>query len=321
MRVLVTGGRGFLGRRLVRFLGKHDVVSVVRSADNGELSEGVRTVVGDLAREGRWQEEIEEFAPEWCIHLAWDGLPDYSLTRCRANLDSNVRLMQTLVKAGVRRVVVAGSCWEYGAATGAVTEKDAPIDCGVFAATKHAIRTMLDGVSREAGFDYRWARIFFVYGPGQRSGSLIPHLRASFGGGTAPALREPDAVQDFVHVDDVARGLVMLAQCDAASGIFNLGSGRPTSVGEIANRVARHYGQSPPFTRVDAGAGFWADMSRTNAATGWRPEIGIDDGIDMTLRELDGAEHYRLGLRSSRRLTRASVKGYVHRVNSPSTSS
>ena len=289
MRVLVTGGRGFLGRRLMRLLAEHDVLSLVRSVDEAPPTDGVRTVTGDLARDGRWQEEVEHFAPAWCIHLAWEGLPDYSLARCRSNLDANVRLIQTLVKAGVRRMVVAGSCWEYGRATGAVSESTTPVDCGVFAATKHAIRTMLDGVSRKAGFDYRWARIFFVYGPGQRSSSLIPRLRASAVAGTPLSLREPNAVQDFVHVDDVARGLVSLAQCDPPAGVYNLGSGQPTSVSQIANLVAAYYGQSPPFALVEARRGCWADLSRTFAVSGWRPEIGISDGVQTTLAALDGA--------------------------------
>ena len=285
MRVLVTGGRGFLGRRLMPLLGNHEVMNLVRAV--GDEQAGIRSVAGDITRDGPWQQEIEGFAPEWCIHLAWDGLPDYSVARCQANLDANVRLLQTLVRARVQRVVVAGSCWEYGSAVGAVREETSPIDCGVFAATKHAVRRTLDGVSREVGFDYRWARIFFAYGPGQRSVSLIPHLHASLTRGSVPTLRQPDTVQDFVHVDDVARGLLMLTQCQAPSGIFNLGSGQPTSVGGIANRVARYYGQSPPFECVDVGTGFWADISRTNSVTGWHPEIGIADGIEMTLRELD----------------------------------
>jgi UDP-glucose 4-epimerase len=289
MRVLVTGASGFLGRRLMPLLGGHEVLSLVHPADLPRPTDGVREVVGDLSCEGGWQDEVLRFAPEWCIHLAWEGLPDYSLVRCRVNVDSTLRLLQTLVAAHVRRVIVAGSCWEYGQAAGPVAEDLTPVGYGIFAATKHAIRMMLDSVSREAGFEYRWARIFFVYGPGQRPTSLIPHLRASYAAGERPTLREPHVVQDFVHVDDVARGLVSLARCDAPSGIFNLGSGRPVSVGCIANMVASHFGKPAPFEPAGGGPGFWADPGFTLAASGWRAGIEIADGVARTLAALDGA--------------------------------
>ena len=285
MRVLVTGGDGFLGRHIMPLLGDYEVMSLVRTVRPDQP--GIRTVAGDITQDGSWQKEIENFAPECCIHLAWDGLPDYSLSCCRANLDGNVALLETLVRAEVRCVVVAGSCWEYGNVVGAVREEATPVDCSLFAATKHAVRKMFEGVSLDAGFDYRWARIFFAYGPGQRSASLIPYLHASFAGNTVPILRDPNIVQDFVHVDDVARGLLMLMQCQASSGIYNLGSGQPTSVSEIANRVAQYHGQSLPFESVESGTGLWADISRTSLVTGWRPRIGIADGIEMTLHELD----------------------------------
>ncbi len=288
MRVLITGSGGFLGRYLTPLLAAHDVLCLVRSTEGNNTS-AVRQVAGDLTTDGPWQQAVEEFAPEWCFHLAWDGLPDYSLERCRANLDANVGLIQTLARAGVRRVVVAGTCWEYGRTHGPQREDATPVDCGVFAATKHAVRAMLDAVARECGFDYRWARVFFAYGAGQRGSSLIPHLRDSLTSGTPPAVREPAALQDFIHVADVARGLLALAQCDAASGVYNLGSGEATSVGAVANLVARHYGRSPAFAATSTGTGFWADMSRTTAATGWRPTTGLAAGIDLTLRAMDEA--------------------------------
>lgn len=268
-------------------LGGHEIFTLSRNAQPESGRDGA--IAGDLGTDGPWREHIERLSLDCCIHLAWDGLPDYSLGRCRANLDANVALLETLVRARVRRVVVAGTCWEYGAVSGPADEARAPGDRGTFAATKHAIRTMLESVARDAGMEYRWARIFFAYGPGQRDAALIPHLRRAFRAGEAPSLREPGAVNDFVHVDDVARGLQLLAECDAPSGAFNLGSGSPTSVGDVANLVAAHYGQPAAFGASQSQSGMWADMQKTEAATGWRPQIGIADGVQRTLVAMDEA--------------------------------
>ncbi len=248
----------------------------------------MKAIAADLGTTGDWIGEIAKFQPEWCIHLAWQGLPDYSLERCRANLDAGLRLLDAVAQPGLRRMVVAGSCWEYGRVSGAVSEDRVPVDPGVFAATKQALLTVLDSVARDKGFDYRWARVFFVYGPGQRPTSLIPHLHAAYAAGRAPDVRQPDAVQDFVHVDDAAAALVALVERDAPSGIFNVGSGRPTSVGRVANRAADHYGTKRPFDSLGEGQGFWADTSKMYASTGWRARIGVDEGLETTLAALDG---------------------------------
>src|SRR3990167_10434282 len=153
MRILVTGASGFLGRHLMPLLKQHDVMRLTRStAEPSLMGEGGKSLIADLSHEGSWQEEVERFSPEYCIHLAWEGLPDYSLTRCRVNLNTSLMLLETLVKARVKRVVVAGSCWEYGRASGPVREDMAPIDCGVFASTKHAVRTVFYNISRHSRF-------------------------------------------------------------------------------------------------------------------------------------------------------------------------
>jgi UDP-glucose 4-epimerase len=287
MRILVTGARGFLGRHLLRQLAGHDVLALVRSKSEIGLGHGVREVVGDFGQSGAWVDEVKAAAPTVCVHLAWDGLPDYSLSRCRANLDAGLQFVETLTRVGVSRVVVAGTCWEYGSAQGPQSEESPGVNPGVFAATKAAFHGILDSVSREAGFDYRWARIFFSYGPGQREQSLIPYLRSSIKTGTSPALREPAAAQDFVHVGDVAGALVALAEFEGPSGAYNIGSGEPTTVGAVANYVAEYYGQPQVVEPAPVKSGMWADVSRMRTRVGWSPMVGIRDGVRQTLAALD----------------------------------
>jgi nucleoside-diphosphate-sugar epimerase len=290
MRVLVTGGSGFIGRRLLPLLAQHEVLCLTREPGRLPALPFVEPLAGDLGRPADdWTRKLEHFKPQWCLHLAWDALPDYSLGRSRANLDAGLRLLEMLLSAGVKRIVVAGSCWEYGAAAGAVSETHVGRDCGVFAAAKTALRTVLESAARDAGVEYRWARIFFVYGPGQRASSLIPTCQAAFAAGRVPDIRQPRAAQDFIHVDDVAAGLTALAESDAASGIYNIGSGRAASVAAVVNAVARACGAPLPYADVAHEAGFWAAPSKTATATGWRARIDLDDGIARTLRVRQGA--------------------------------
>lgn len=289
MRLLITGARGFLGRHLMPLVAHHDVLSLVHSAGEPARPGSAREVRVNLTDDGPWHDEVVAFAPDCCLHLAWAGLPDYSLPQCRLNLNATVGLIDLLIRSGTKRVVMAGTCWEYGRATGPVAEDSTPVDVGVFASTKQAIRTILEAAARDAGIEYRWARIFFAYGAGQRSTSLIPHLHAAAAAGVTPHIREPGAVQDFVHVEDVARGLASLVERPGPSGAFNIGSGTPTSVAEVANLVARRFGRDMPYRAIPTGGGFWAGTDKMRQAYGWQSAISIQEGVERTLAELDTA--------------------------------
>lgn len=287
MRIFLTGASGFIGKHLLELLQGHDVLCLTRDTEQLRAWPFVTAVQGSLQEPDRWREELKDFGASVCIHLAWEGLPGYSLDRCRRNLDASLRLFDLIASTGLSKIVVAGSCWEYGAVTGALCESQAPANCNVFAATKNALRTILESVAAEHRFDYCWARIFFAYGPGQRAASLISHCHAAFAAGKVPEIRSPDGVQDFVYVDDVARGILALTQSTVGSGIYNLGSGQPTSVAEIVNMIAAHYGFDPICADMSGKGGFWSDPAKTRGVAGWEAQTSLADGIAKTLRSLD----------------------------------
>jgi UDP-glucose 4-epimerase len=289
MRIFLTGGSGFIGRHVISLLRDHDVLCLTRRADSVAAWPFVEALSGDLSDPETWSPRLTAFRAQCCIHLAWDRLPDYSPERCKLNFEASSRLFEALPRAGVSRIVVAGTCWEYGAASGAVREAQPSVNCGVFAETKSALRAALASAADRQKLDYRWVRIFFVYGAGQRQTSLIPLCRSAFRAGAAPEIRNPGAVNDFVHVNDVARGILALALSAVSSGIYNLGSGRPTTVAEVVNQVARYYGSRPPYENIPRGQGFWSNNGKTFAAIRWKAEASLADGIAATLDSLDKA--------------------------------
>lgn len=288
MRVVVTGATGFLGRRVIDRLVGHDVLCLTRDVARVAPAPGRAAAQVDLRQPSSWTGVVAAFQPECAVHLAWDGLPDYSLDRCRLNVDVSLRLWDHLSAVGVRRVVAAGSCWEYGDVVGAAVETQPPGPLSTFAAAKRGLQMMLEALARERGFDWAWARVFFSYGAGQRDASLIPTLYQAYAEGREPVLRAPGAAQDFVHADDVAEALVALAHADA-SGCFNVGSGRLTSVGTVANIVARLCGRPATSPEPAAVRGLSAEPRHMIEATGWRARISLEDGIAQTVAQLAGA--------------------------------
>jgi UDP-glucose 4-epimerase len=287
MRIFLTGATGFIGRRVLPLLCSHDVLCLTRNPERLVAWPFAVPLAGDLRVPGVWRAQLAAFGTQCCIHLAWQGLPDYSAEICRLNLDAGRRLIEEVYRAGAARIVVAGSCWEYGDASGAVSELHESVNGNDFVAAKNALRETLEDAARMQKIDYRWIRLFFVYGPGQRTTSLIPLCRTAFAAGESPNVRSPAALNDFVHVDDAAQGLVALALSDADSGIYNLGSGRPTAAGEIVNIVAEHYGVEPPYRECRGDGGFWSDNSKIFAACGWKARTPLAEGVAATLRALD----------------------------------
>lgn len=287
MRIFLTGASGFIGNRVLPLLEGHEVLCLAQTSKDVSKKAHIYPLVGDLAEPNKWRAEVKQFAPEWCIHLAWEGLPDYSLPRCRTNLNTSIELIEILIDTGIKRIIVAGSCWEYGRALGAVKEDHATINgCNIFATSKRSLQMMLECVACDYGIEYRWARFFFIYGPNQRTTSLIPQCYSAYSKGKQPEIHNPMLAQDFIYVDDAARGLVAIARANIGSGVFNIGSGVPTTVAYVANRVANHFGVPPLFSSKKHESGFWADTTKTIRTTGWMSEIAIDDGITQTLRAL-----------------------------------
>ena len=287
MKIFITGASGFIGRSLLPVLKGHDLLCLSHSQAIQHEGHNINVVAGDLDHPESYTHELGQFRPDRCIHLAWHGLPDYSIENSAKNLYAGIRLVENLVKVGCKKAFIIGSCWEYGSALGSVSEGDETTELGVFASFKTSLRIISESICRGSKMDLVWGRAFFVYGPGQRMNALIPTCYRDFKNCEAPTINNPLVRNDFVHVNDVVDSIRVLVESKNSSGIYNIGSGESSAVWEVVNLVASKLALPPLYNDMPITSdGSFADMGRMREHN-WAPKITLTQGISDTLEKLD----------------------------------
>lgn len=298
MRVLITGATGFVGRHVVKALQNHGhkLALFVRNVDGALNLKNLDTVIiqGDLGDLDAAKNSLRKFEPEVCIHLAWGGIPDFSAKKSKSNLDNSINFLNFIVKeTDCRKVVISGSCFEYGKTKGACKESDNVQTTSFFAWAKQSIYNYASLLCEQSAIDLIWFRIFYVYGPGQRAGSLIPAIIYKFSKAECPDIMSPHNKNDFVYIDDVAKAFQIAATNKIPSGIYNLGSGISISVYEVCKTAellitgqAFMSEQLINTNKEHKVTDFWADISKTSQTLDWTVNTPLEEGIKNYIHAL-----------------------------------
>lgn len=296
VKVLLTGAAGFIGSQVLRVLVEEgcDVSGVVRPGGNVRRIEPwlsrIAVIEADLHDADRLSMHVERLRPDLCLHLAWTTEPGQYLQSLEnlALLDASCRLALALAKAGCRRLVGIGTCFEYDTDAGYLSEGSPTRPRSLYAAAKLSLGALLLQLQPLTGMETAWVRLFYQYGPSEHERRLVPSVALALLEDRVAAVGAGTQVRDFLHVEDVARAIWAVAR-SGLTGVVNVGSGLPVTVREIVATVGALVGRpdriawgarpadpsDPPF--------ICANNARLVQATGWEPRYGLEEGLRVTV--------------------------------------
>lgn len=236
MNVLVTGVTGFVGQNIVPILLSygHNVLGVSRDIDKAKDFDWFKEI--DFVCCDIYQiddEYLELFASQdVIIHLSWPGLPNFkSFFHFEENLIPDYFFLKHLIVKGMKQVIVTGTCVEYGMQSGALSEDMKTDPFLPYAVAKDSLHRFIESLQLEYSFNFKWARLFYMYGKGQDENSLLSQLDFAINSNFSSFnMSKGDQLRDYLPVEEVAARLVKLIETTDIDGTVNICNGRPTSV-------------------------------------------------------------------------------------------
>ena len=186
-------------------------------------------------------------------------------------------------------MVASGSGYEYDWSYGYCSERLTPtVPDTVYGSCKHALSVLLQSFATSAGLSAAWGRVFFLYGPNEHPQRLVSSVILSLLDDTPAKCSHGRQVRDYLHVQDVADGLVALLDSDV-SGAVNVSSGQATTLRDIVLTIGRLLGRPELIqlgaipARANDAPLVVGDNSRLVGELGWKQKYDLEAGLQQTI--------------------------------------
>ena len=294
-KLLVTGGRGFIGRNILTALsqqGLFDEIHATRSPAGRDVPAipGIIWHETNLLREGSAENLIGRIRPSHLIHAAWvtEHTVFWNSPDNAAWLTASLALADAFERARGERFVGIGTCAEYDWSENRLSEgRTAEAPQTAYGKAKLAFHQALMKRAEAGFYTATTGRVFLLYGPHEKPGRLVPTACQALLSGRPMAFGSGQQWRDFLHVADLGAAIAALSVSEL-TGAVNLASGEPVRLSALLDRLATLSGRMGVLNigarrdPADEPPVLFADTARIRS-TGWQPRIALEDGLAGTL--------------------------------------
>lgn len=297
MKILVTGGAGFIGSHIVKLL--LDQGHTVLVFDN--LSRGYLELIdkralflkGDLADSKLLEKALVGI--DGVIHMAALAEVNESVSKpllyVQNNIVGSLNLLEAMRVAGVKKIIFSSSCTVYGFARKLPITEGAPIlAVNPYGATKVAVESFLSSYHYVHGFDVVILRYFNPYGPNDQhqpeTHAIANFTRAALEDRPLPLYWQGEQVRDFIYVEDLARAHIDVLDLRGWN-VFNVGTEKGVKVKDAVKTIEKILGKRLKIEDLgerpgDVPASF-ASSKKLMKATSWKPKYSLEEGLKKTI--------------------------------------
>lgn len=293
LRVLVTGGSGYIGSNLLEQLQSQGIETFILGRHQPRGFPEKYFIQADLLVGADLRHLIGKVRPTHLIHLAWyaDHGKYWESPLNFEWVSATLRLAKAFGEAGGERMIVAGSCAEYAWQDLLLEEGHSPyIPSSTYGITKDATRRLLTRQLNDLGVEFVWGHLFYPFGRGESAKRLIPSLIEVFKGQREPFGVNTSALRGMLYVPDVAKALLILLD-SKKTGVFNICSGQATYLRNVVEILARECKADPSAvlrlaTSRQGEPNVLVGKNSRLLETGWKPLWSLEEGLVDMVRQI-----------------------------------
>ena len=298
-KIFITGATGFIGSNLARrYLerGAEVFINIRTGSDTWRIKDilrDVNSVAVDITEYNKLKDSVKKIRPDIIIHTAtYGGSSEQKNIEkiVETNFLGTLNLLRSCRDIDIRLFVNTGSSSEYGIKNSAMKESCLLEPVTEYGASKAAATLFCQTITRTENLPVVTLRLFSPYGRFEQRSRLIPSVIIAALQKINPRISSRKFVRDFIFIDDVLNAYdAAIDKKNAAGKIFNIGSGKQHSVGEVVDIIVRLLGDEVTY---EAGLPeawknepvFWqADIQQAKSELGWEPKYPLEEGLAATI--------------------------------------